>query len=226
MGVTVGVVNYNLARFLPRAILSARRAQEVIVVDDRSTDNSMEIILIYPIRCILHKENSGSAVKGWNEIIDHASNEWLVFLSADDELTPRTIDLIGEHGEGSDWLWGNLELMNVGSEKTGLWDYADFPQSVTGCKGYIRRNLTLYPTMIAAFRVSWLRENKLRAVGFETTRGFADTITGWNWLKANPRLKYVPEVFAKYRRWGGSESNTADRAAFQKEFAEIVRRKD
>jgi hypothetical protein len=30
MGVTVGIVNYNLARFLPRAILSARRAQEVI----------------------------------------------------------------------------------------------------------------------------------------------------------------------------------------------------
>jgi hypothetical protein len=186
----------------------------------------MDVVMRHKCKCIKHKKNSGSAVQGWSDLIANASNEWLVLLSADDELTATTMDIIDESGEGADWLWGNLEIINEQSKKMTVWDYADFPKSVAGCKGYIRRNLTLYPTMIAAFRVSWLRDNHLQAVGFETTRGFADTITGWNWLKANPRLKYVPEVFAKYRRWGGSESFTADRAAFQKEFAEIVRRKD
>ena len=112
-------------------------------------------------------------------------------------------------------------LMDANGNDTGIWRYDGWPTTVEGCQNYMRRQLQLYPTMIAAFRVSWLRENGLRAMSFKTTRGYADTITGWNWLKANPRLKFLSEPFARYRRWGGSESKTA--ASYKAEFAEMLR---
>ena len=224
MGVTVGIVNYNLARFLPRAIESALGAEEVILIDDRSADKSVEIALRYPkVKIIVHKQNSGSAVMGWNELITKASQEWLMLLSADDELMPQTLGMIEHYGKYADWLWGQLELIDEHSKPTGAWKYGGWPTTVAGCQEYMRRQLQLYPTMIAAFRVEWLRKNKLHAVSFKTTRGFADTITGWEWLKAEPRLVFVPEVFARYRRWSGSESRTADSSAYKAEFAEILR---
>ncbi|MFA5054162.1 MAG: glycosyltransferase family 2 protein [Parcubacteria group bacterium] len=224
MGVTVGIVNYNLARFLPRAIESALGAEEVILIDDRSTDKSVEVALRYPkVKIVVHKQNSGSAVMGWNELITKASQEWLMLLSADDELTPQTLGMIEHYGEYADWLWGQLELIDENSRPTGMWKYDGWPTTVAGCKAYMRDHLQLYPTMIAAFRVEWLHKNKLHAVSFKTTQGFADTITGWEWLKAEPRLVFVPEVFARYRRWGGSESKTADASAYKAKFAEILR---
>ncbi|MDD3134889.1 MAG: glycosyltransferase family 2 protein [Methanoregula sp.] len=223
MGITVGIVNYNLARFLPRAIESALGAEEVILIDDRSTDKSVEIALRYPkVKIVVHKQNSGSAVMGWNELITKASQEWLMLLSADDELTPQTLGMIEHYGKYADWLWGQLELIDEWSSPIRKWEYNGWPTTVPGCQEYMRIHLQLYPTMIAAFRVSWLRENKLHAVGFKTTTMCPDTLTGWNWLKANPRLKFVPEVFARYRRWDGQESKKKNVFEYTNEFAEIV----
>jgi len=225
MSVTVGIVNYNLARFLPRAIESAKDAQEIIVVDDRSTDDSMKIALGYPnVKLVLHKENSGSAVQGWNDLIRDASQEWLMLLSADDELTPDTIRIIESRGAEADWVWGDLEIIDAESRPTETWHYNAFPTSVKDCQAFMRNRLELYPTMVAAFRVSWLREHGLQGLEWKTTRAYADTITGWEWLKASPRLLYVREVFARYRKWGGSESNKADPGPFKMEFAELLRR--
>jgi glycosyltransferase involved in cell wall biosynthesis len=227
MGVTVGIVNYNLARFLPRAIESAQAAAEVLVADDCSTDGSLrlarELLSERVGFCIHNSTNSGSAVWGWNALIATASQDWLMLLSADDELHSNTLRIIREHGDDADWLWGDLDIIDVESRVTGRWTYTNWPKTVPECQSYMRRNLQLYPTMVAAFRVEWLRRNNLQAVGFKTTNGYADTLTGWNWLKANPRLKYVPEVLARYRRWGGSETNRMPERAYRAEFAEILR---
>lgn len=224
MGVTVGIVNYNLSCFLPRAIESALGAEEIILIDDRSTDNSIEVALRYPnVKIVVHKQNSGSAVMGWNELIAKASQEWLMLLSADDELTPQTLGMIEHYGKYADWVWGQLELIDENSKPIGAWKYENWPTTVRGCQEYMRTHLQLYPTMIAAFRTEWLHKNKLHAVRFKSTHGFADTITGWEWLKAEPRLSFVPEVFARYRKWGGSETALIDSSMYKREFAEILR---
>ncbi|MFA6270841.1 MAG: hypothetical protein WC657_06580, partial [Candidatus Paceibacterota bacterium] len=141
------------------------------------------------------------------------------------EVGPKTLQLIEENKAGADWMWGRLETIDEESRPDGEWpmDLGEFPITVGNCKNYMRGMLSLYPTMVAAFRVSWLRENNLRAVGFKTTKQYADTLTGWNWLKANPRLRYIPEVFARYRRWGGAESARGNPSIYQQEFAQILR---
>lgn len=214
---TVGIVNHDLAEFLPRAIESALlNTDKVIVVDDASTDDSLAVCSRYPVEVIEHEVNSGSAVKGWNELIDACTTDWLIFLSADDELMPWTHEMVG----GADWVWGDLEVIDEASRPIELYHYMNFPRTLDECVTYIERNLSLYPTMIAAFRTAWLKDK--RAVEFPNTKGFADTATGLTWLRAGPKLKYVPRTFARYRRRASSETFTADRETMRQDLTEML----
>lgn len=89
--VSIVVLNYNYARFVGRAIDSALRqtAQgvEVIVVDNGSTDHSLEVIRPYlpRVRLVQQPVNIGQG-QGYNLGFEAATGEWIIWLDADDEL--------------------------------------------------------------------------------------------------------------------------------------------
>lgn len=92
--VTVVITTYNHARFLDDAITSvlaqSAAANEIIVVDDGSTDHPERITDDYPNVRLIRTANSGLAAArntGWRA----ATSEFLVFLDADDCLTQRAI---------------------------------------------------------------------------------------------------------------------------------------
>lgn len=66
---------------------------EVIVVDDHSTDNSLEIAASYPKGNIKVLTNPGKgACAARNLAFAHANGEFIKFLDADDYCTPRLIE--------------------------------------------------------------------------------------------------------------------------------------
>ncbi len=70
---------------------------EIIIVDDASTDNTLTIIKEYAekipqIKYLKHNYNKGSAAAGRNTAIDFSTNELLFCLDADNILVPRSID--------------------------------------------------------------------------------------------------------------------------------------
>ena len=88
--VSIVVLCHNYGRFLPEAIESAlaqdHPATEVIVVDDGSTDNSLEVARRYEDRVrILTQDNAGLA-RSCNRGAREATGETFLFLSADDRL--------------------------------------------------------------------------------------------------------------------------------------------
>ena len=66
---------------------------ELILLDNKSTDNSREIINSYSnkydnIKTIFLKENSGGSAKPRNIGIDKATSPYLLFLDGGDEIIP------------------------------------------------------------------------------------------------------------------------------------------
>jgi glycosyltransferase involved in cell wall biosynthesis len=94
--VSIVIINYNYARFLPRSIQSAldqpREHVEVLVVDDRSTDNSREIIGSYSsVIQVLPESNCGHGAS-MNAGFRRSTGDLVLFLDSDDYLYPHAVE--------------------------------------------------------------------------------------------------------------------------------------
>jgi len=82
---------YNAAPFLAQALESIRAqtwpVQEVLVVDDGSTDGSAGIAASFPFVTLIRKEHSGISPT-LNRGLDSATGDYLAFLDADDRWMP------------------------------------------------------------------------------------------------------------------------------------------
>jgi glycosyltransferase involved in cell wall biosynthesis len=86
--VSVLVTNYNYARYLTQAIDSALaqsyRDTEIVVVDDGSTDNSLEVIAAYGSKVRLVAKENGGQGSAFNAGFLESRGDIICFLDADD----------------------------------------------------------------------------------------------------------------------------------------------
>ncbi len=119
--VSVIVINYNNREYLDKCLLSLSNQTlkdlEVIIVDDGSTDESVEFIENYiesnPKFKLIKQKNKGPG-NARNTGIDHSTGQYIAFLDSDDFINPNTyLDMINAITEsGSDTLIGNLRCFN------------------------------------------------------------------------------------------------------------------
>ena len=96
--VTISISSHNYARFLGDAIDSALNQDyehvQVIVVDDESTDGSVEIASAYGDRILLVAQENAGQGSVFNVTMDHAVGEVIMFLDADDVLEPGIVSRV------------------------------------------------------------------------------------------------------------------------------------
>ena len=97
-GVAVVITNYNYAQYVGEAIESALSQahvpEEIIVVDDGSTDSSLEVIRRYGDKVhIIEQANQGVA-HARNAGIAATQQPFIVCLDADDRLDPRFLEMV------------------------------------------------------------------------------------------------------------------------------------
>jgi len=95
--ITIGIPSYNQAEYLPEAIKSALSQTvpcEIIVVDDGSTDKSLEIAQGYGNKVkVISQVNKGLA-SARNTVIMNMTGDYLLPLDADDVLKENAVERI------------------------------------------------------------------------------------------------------------------------------------
>ncbi|PSR52056.1 hypothetical protein AHMF7605_00240 [Adhaeribacter arboris] len=98
--VTVCIPVYNGEKYLRECLLTVLnqtyKAIEIVVVDDGSTDNSVNIINEFQeidtrIKLFINEQNLG-LVKNWQKCIELAKGEWIKFIFQDDFLSSDCIE--------------------------------------------------------------------------------------------------------------------------------------
>lgn len=91
--IAVIIPAYNYARYLDDCVQSVldqtHKADEIIVVDDESTDNTKEVCDKYPVKYIWQKNKGLSGAR--NTGIREATSQFILCLDADDMLRPDSI---------------------------------------------------------------------------------------------------------------------------------------
>ena len=93
--VSVVIPCYNQAQFLREAIegvlAQTHPRIELVVVDDGSSDNTVDVVAHYPrVRCV-RQENRGVA-EARNAGFRATSGQYVLFIDADDRLTPKAVE--------------------------------------------------------------------------------------------------------------------------------------
>lgn len=101
--VSAVIANYNHSAYIGRAIESVLAlgdyVDEFLIIDDASTDNSLEVIEKYTRQCqkirILHSDKNQGVCRSFNRLFIEARGTHILQLAADDYLVPENmIELI------------------------------------------------------------------------------------------------------------------------------------
>ena len=103
--ISVVMPSYNVATFITRTLDTIYNQTvlpyEVVIVDDGSTDNSVEIINDYVEshrdrfdNLVLFQQENAGAGAARNKAIELATGEWIAFLDSDDIWDPTKIEAV------------------------------------------------------------------------------------------------------------------------------------
>lgn len=101
--VSVIIPNYNHSRYLDERIQSVLNQTyqnfELIILDDRSTDNSLEVINKYRdnphvSQIVVNEENSGSTFKQWHKGFELAKGELIWIAESDDKCEKEFLETL------------------------------------------------------------------------------------------------------------------------------------
>ena len=87
MSITVIIPTYNEEKFIQQAIDSASFADEILVIDSYSTDQT--IAIVEQNNCTLFQRKFDNFSNQKNYAIERAQHDWVMILDADELLLPN-----------------------------------------------------------------------------------------------------------------------------------------
>jgi glycosyltransferase involved in cell wall biosynthesis len=219
--VSIVIPCFNYGRFLPEAVESALAQDhpelEVIVVDDGSTDDSLEVARGYENRGVrvLTQENQGLA-RTCNRGADEATGDLMLFLSADDRLAPTYVsELLAGLEREPDASYAYCSATLFGAE-SGVMPSRPFSAfSLVRGRNYVNGS--------ALTR----RSDYLAAGGFRDDLGegaFDDWDFWLTMLDLGRRGTYVPKPLLEWRRHETGSKDPSSRGAADAETERIRER--
>jgi glycosyltransferase involved in cell wall biosynthesis len=204
--VSVIIPNYNYGRFISRAIDGVMAQTysnvEIIVVDDGSTDDSLEILTSYEkkgVKVIQQKNSGVSAAR--NNGAAKSNGEFIAFLDADDIWLPNKIERqLAAFTDKVGLVTCGMREFDSTSDKT----LAYFTWNKTECNAHDLLLLD-HPAVSGSAIV-------VRRSAFDAVKGFDErkemhASEDWEFcyrVSRVAKIAFLPEVLVAYRNHGGN----------------------
>ena len=226
--VSVIIPNYNYARYLPEAVESVLNQSykpiEIIVVNNGSTDNSLEVLKAFENRFRLIDQSNLGQSGARNSGLNQATGDYIAFLDADDYWHPEKIE------KQVKLLRNNTRLVYCGIER-----FSTAERKISSkVKPIFRGNCSEY--FLTEPAVSIVLSGESTAIFSRTLinqvgnfDGNLNSAAGWDFFRRCSRFSdfdFVPESLTYYRVHNANMSNSnmnniADiRKAYSKLFAD------
>lgn len=217
--VTVIVPSYNHAPYLRECIDSVLSqdypALELVVVDDGSSDDSLEILRSYGSRLTLLQQHRGRQARARNLALQVATGEFLAFLDSDDRYRPGRIAhamaVFAAHPE-TDLTWSDYRLIDREGRPIGEQAWRG------GGSDFALDLLAGNPICNATVTV---RRRVIEAIG-----GFDESVprvcdgAAWYQVAARGhRFRHLPEALVDYRMHGANDSADFARMTHDRDLA-------
>lgn len=141
MKISTVILTKNNEKTLEKAINSVEFADEIIIIDDYSSDNTLKIAKKYKTKIFKRKLNNNFAAQR-NFALSKTKNNWVLFLDSDEYLSEKLIKAINSanFGKYNGFLlrrrdiffskkmkggeWGNQKILRLANKTKGKFERA------------------------------------------------------------------------------------------------------
>ena len=215
--VTVGIPTYNGEQFIAEAIHSILAQTytdfEIIVVDDQSSDSTVEIVRgIGDPRMALYQNEVRLGIPGnWNHCLSLARGEYVCLFHQDDRMQPSNLARKVHVLDGDPTIGLVHSAIEILIEPSAPFPPAQWVEDSTEdfiSDGVIYfRRLLLEGNLICAPAVLARRQDLLVAGGFDPELGFACDYALWMRLCLDRRIAFLSQPLVQYRWHAGNETH-------------------
>ena len=192
--VSIIVPVYNCEKYIKECINSVinqtYKNLEIIIVDDKSTDNSLSIINSFNdkrIKVISLKENSGVSIAR-NKGVEVSTGELICFLDSDDYWNKEKIERQVKFIDGKAFIYSDYEYLKKGKRKR-----VHVPKTITYKEAL--KNTTIF-TSTVMFNMKYLNKEDIY---MPLVKLGQDSSTWWKVLKKVNIAYGMNEVLSIYR---------------------------
>ena len=199
------ITTYNSSKYILRTIKSLERQTyknyEIIVVDDFSTDNTIQLLKLKKLKklkIIKNSNNFGGPGLGRNKGLEEANGDWIIFLDADDFWKKDALkvfnDNINKYTDINIFSFREIKLDFKKKKKTEL-NFRDYK------KNYFF-NMLIYGNQLSpsstTISIKFLKKNNLN---FSEDKNFISIEDYDFWLKIfkiSDKIIYIKQHLAYY----------------------------
>ena len=209
MKVSAIIPAFNRCSYLPRAIDSALAQtvplDEILVIDDGSTDGSAELIETrYGNRVRVVRQGNTGVAGARRRGIQEAGGEWIAFLDSDDEWLPNRNGELLKAAQSAPpevaWIFGDLQLVTDAGE--GLTLFAEHGLAINQSPYIFPDSIEIqYPYQFPMLQGSFIRRSALLELKcfHEGLRSDDDFLAGFQ-IACRYKFAAVPTVVGRYFR--------------------------
>ncbi len=226
MKVSVIIPCHNAEEYLAECLASVSAQShsdlDILLVDDRSTDNTVRIMEVFCRQDgrMQHLQNLGKGSSdARNTGLDAATGEWVMFVDADDVLPIDAVSTLLDSSQGSDMVIGVHQLFgSVVDQK--VYPDASWPGKANEARKHamIRRLIegdsVLNIMCNKLHRLSFLREHHLRLCN--RVKISEDALFNLEAILCGARTAFVNQVTYRYRMHNRSVMHSERQGEFER----------